>query len=219
MEPRKDGRRSHRIEAERTVFTFAYLSAAGDYALGDGKVRLQGSFFEWMAAAVFSAFSLEAYLNHLGPQRFQCWDDLERLSVEAKLSLILESLGKSADFSCRPFQTVKTLLQLRNQLAHGKTERVEKETIQALFPGEGPQYPATKWESLCNQENAERFREDSKAVIRQIDQWTGRAEFLFSLGQGSSTTSAPIEKYRDTRKHLRRRVLGITPDEPMQNSS
>jgi len=45
MEPRKDGRRSHRIEAERTVFTFAYLSAAGDHALGDGKARLEASFF------------------------------------------------------------------------------------------------------------------------------------------------------------------------------
>ena len=195
MEPRQDGRTSHRIEAERTVFTFAYLSAAGDHALGDGKDRPEGSFFEWMAAAVFSAFSLEAYLNHLGPQRFQCWDGLERLSVEAKLSLILESLGKGADFSCRPFQTVKTLLQLRNQLAHGKTERVEEKTIQALFPGERPLYPATKWESLCTQENAERFREDSKAVITQIDEWTGRANpFLFSLGEGSSTTSAQVEE-------------------------
>ncbi len=61
MEPRKDGRRSHRIEAERTVFTFAHLSAAGDHALGDGKARLEGSFFEWMAAAAFSAFSLEGF--------------------------------------------------------------------------------------------------------------------------------------------------------------
>jgi hypothetical protein len=197
MEPPKDSRRNHQIEAERTVFTFAYLSAAGDHALSDGKATPEGSLFEWMAAAVFSAFSLEAYLNHLGPERFRCWDDLERLSVDAKFSLILESLGKRADFSCRPFQTIKTLFRLRNQLAHGKTERAAEETIQALAPGERPRYPATKWETLCTEANAERFREDTKAVIRQIDEWTGCANpFLFSLGEGSSTTSAPIEEAR-----------------------
>lgn len=189
-----DGRLTHRVEAERTVFTFAFLSAAGDHALSDGKARCEGSFFEWMTAAVFSAFSVEAYLNHLGPQRFKCWGELERLSVEAKLSLILEDLGERPDFSRRPFQTVKMLLRLRNQLAHGKTERVEEETIQSLFPGERPRYPAAKWETLCTQEHAERFREDSVAVIRQIDEWSGRANpFLFSLEEGSSTTSPPVE--------------------------
>jgi hypothetical protein len=185
-----DSAQAHRVRAERTVFTFAFLSAAADHALGDGKARPEGSFLEWMTVAVFSAFSLEAYLNHLGPERFQCWDGLERLSVEAKLSLILESLGKHPDFSRRPFQTVKTLLRLRNQLAHGKTQRLQEETIQTLSAGERPQYPTVTWEKLCTVREAERFREDSVAVIRRLDEWAGHSNpFLFSLEEGSSTRS------------------------------
>jgi len=147
-----------------------------------------------MTAAVFSAFSLEAYLNHLGSQRFKCWEKLERLSVEAKLSLILEDLGKTPDFSRRPFQTVKTLLRLRNQLAHGRTQRVEEETIQTLAPSERPRYPALNWEALCTEKKAKLFHEDSIAVIRQLDEWTGLSDplLLFSLEEGTSTT-CPIQ--------------------------
>ena len=206
MDKATGDRRTHRVAAERTVFTFAFLSAAAEHAISNGRARRGGSFFEWMTAAVFSAFSLEAYLNQLGPQRFNCWNELERLSVEAKLSLILEDLGKRPDFSRRPFQTVKMLLRLRNQLAHGNTERVEEETIQTLLPGERPRYPAVKWEALCTAEHAERFHEDSMAVIRQLDEWTGDANpFLFSPEEGWSTT-LPIEGAdQENRAHAKKR--------------
>jgi hypothetical protein len=155
-----------------------------------------------MTAAVFSAFSLEAYLNHLGATRFRCWEELERLSVDAKLSLLLENLGQSPDFSKRPFQTTKILFRIRNQLAHGKTEKVEEATIQKLFPGERPRYPEGSWERLCTKSHAVRFHEDSVAVIRQLDAWTGEANpFLFSLEEGESTRYAVAARTgRSTRR-------------------
>lgn len=207
MDETKRNRRIHRVEAERAVFTFAFLSRAADHAISDGTARPEGSFFEWMTTAVFSAFALEAYLNHLGPQRFKCWEELERLSVEAKLSLVLEDLDKHPDFSQRPFQTIKVLLRLRNQLAHGKTERVEEETVQHLFPGERPRYPEVKWETLCTKSAASRFHEDSVAVIRKLDEWAGHTNtLLFSLEEGSSTRS-PIEAEQksSSRRHTKTR--------------
>jgi hypothetical protein len=198
VDKREAMRHSHRVEAKRTVFTFAFLSGAAYHAISDGKARREGSFFEWMTAAVFSAFALEAYLNHLGPQRFKCWEELERLSLEAKLSLILEDLGKHPSFSRRPFQTIKVLLRLRNALAHGRTELVEEETIQHLLAGERPRYPAATWEKLCTERDAARFHEDSVAVIQQLDEWAGRSNpFLFSLEEGSSTRS-PVEVEKST---------------------
>jgi hypothetical protein len=175
---------------ERTVFTFAVLRAAGWHALQDGAARRKGSFYEWMTANVLAAFSLEAYLNHMGSRRFKCWEEIERLPVESKLALLLEDLNQGPDFSSRPFQTVKDMVRFRNQLAHGRSERVEKTSVQKLFPGESPRYPQVKWETQCTQETAGRFMEDARAVIIQLHEWAGLdPTFLFSLGEGSAKSA------------------------------
>jgi len=140
-----------------------------------------------MMANVLTAFSLEAYLNHLGPRRFNCWEKLESLPVASKLALLLENLSQQPDFSRRPFQTVKDMFWFRNQLAHGSSERVEETSVQKLFPGESACYPRVRWETQCTQETAERFIEDAKAVIVQLHEWAGlNTTLLWSLGEGSA---------------------------------
>jgi hypothetical protein len=184
-EPEK--RRLYKVEAERTVFTFARLRAAGLHALEDGATRDEGSFYEWMAVNIFAAFSLEAYLNHLGSRRFNCWEEIECLPVESKLVLLLENLSQRPDFSRRPFQTVKDMFQFRNKLAHGRTERVGKISAQKLLLDESPSYPQAKWETQCTQKTARRFIEDAEAVIVQLHEWAGLdTTLLFSLGEGSA---------------------------------
>jgi len=187
MSDEPEERRSHNVEAERTIFTFAMLHAAGRHALKDGSGRIDGSFYEFMTANVLATFSLEAYLNHLGPRRFKCWEEIERLPVESKLTLLLENLKQRPDFSSRPFQTVKNMVRFRNQLAHGRSERVEEISDQKLFPGESPRYPQVKWETQCTQETAERFMGDAHAVIVQLHEWAGlNTRFLWSVGEGSA---------------------------------
>jgi len=145
-----------------------------------------------MSANMFAALSVEAYLNHLGPIRFKCWASLERLAMESKLTLLLEDMGKSADFARRPFQTLKVMVSFRNALAHGKTETVEAETIQKLLPGQRPEYPYGDWERLCNQKDAGRFLDDSKAMIEQLHSWAGLdTRLLFSLGGGMHVIHPP----------------------------
>ena len=183
-EPEK--RRFHKVEAKRTVFTFAELHTAGLHALQDGTGRPKGSFYEFMMANVLAAFSLEAYLNHLGPQRFSCWKEL-RLPVASKLALLLDDLSQRPDFSRRPFQTVKDMFRFTNQLAHGSSKRVEEASVQKLFPGESPCYPQVEWETQCTQKTAERFIEDAQAVIVQLHEWAGlNTTLLWSLGAGSA---------------------------------
>lgn len=178
------------VEAERTVVTFAVLRAAGYHALQDGAARYEGSFYEWMTANIFAAFSLEAYLNHLGPLRFKCWEELERLPVESKLALLLENVDQHPDFSRRPFQTVKDMFRFRNQLAHGRSEQIEETNIQKLFPGESPRYPQVKWEAQCTQQTAARFMEDARAVIVQLHEWAGLdTTLLFSFGEGAAKSA------------------------------
>jgi len=52
----------------------------------------KGSFHQFMASLVFTAFTLEAYLNHIGPKLFDDWHDLERLRPHEKLNTVLEKL-------------------------------------------------------------------------------------------------------------------------------
>jgi hypothetical protein len=199
MNDNLEERRPHKVKAQRTVFTFALLSAAGWHALKDGQERLEGSFFEWMTAGVFAAFSLEAYLNHLGPKRSKCWSGLERLSVGTKLELILEDLDHRPDFSSRPFQTMKDLLRFRNQVAHGKSERGLEDHYTEAFAGRETALSRAMVGAQCTQGAAQRFMEDVTAVITQLQTFAGLdTRFLFSPEEGSSIRSA-IDQIADQR--------------------
>lgn len=73
----------------RAVYGFAYLSAASERFAKQAEEKEDEAWSECMAALMFSALSIEAYLNHLGPQVFKTWHkNLDKLSPEAKLAII-----------------------------------------------------------------------------------------------------------------------------------
>jgi len=178
-------RRTYRVSQHRALNTYALLGNASWHALQDGRERVKGSFFEWMTAGVFAAFSLEAYLNHLGERRIRHWGRIERgLSVSEKLDLLLADLGQAPDLSRRPFQTVSELVKFRNELAHGKTQRLSETSTRKLFSGQSIPEPLTWWERQCTERGATRFHEDVRAVIEQLHAWAGLdALGLFSPGE------------------------------------
>lgn len=72
---------------------------------------------------LYSAFSLEGYLNYAGDKLFTCWDEIEKsLNPIAKIKLIAEHLEIKVDFGTRPFQTVKQVFNVRNSVGHPKAE-------------------------------------------------------------------------------------------------
>lgn len=75
---------------------------------------------------LYSAFSLEAYLNYAGDRLFECWCEIEKgLSPIKKIKLIGEQQNIELDFSCRPLQTVTKVFNLRNLVVHPKAELAE----------------------------------------------------------------------------------------------
>jgi len=82
-----------------------------------------------MGSLIFTAFSFEAYLNHIGPKIFSCWEALEILSPEGKLDIVCEKLQINIPKGNRPRQTVRELFKFRNNLAHGKTVTIEESSI------------------------------------------------------------------------------------------
>ena len=139
-----------------------------------------------MGSLLLTAFSFEAYLNHIGPEVFECWDAIEVLSPEGKLDIICESLGIIFFKDKRPHQTVHELIKFRNNLAHGKTVTVEDNTNRNV-----DQYldefigirPLAIWESYCTEKNAIKARDDIEKVLQLIhDKVKPENDPLFSFG-------------------------------------
>jgi hypothetical protein len=61
---------------ERQVHTYAEIRHAAQCLLQMGRSQPEGNYFQFMSSLVFSAFTLEAYLNHIGNKLFDCWEKI-----------------------------------------------------------------------------------------------------------------------------------------------
>lgn len=136
--------------------------------VGKGQEEEKASYHQFMASLVFTAFTLEAYLNWLGDKLFPHWSYLERLSPKEKLEVISVQLKVTVDNGQRPWQTVKPLFGFRNDIAHGKPEAIAKESVELIdedLDEKLGQIVRTDWEKFCTRENAERAREDVERIL------------------------------------------------------
>lgn len=160
----------------------------------------EGSFYLVMASLIFTAFMVEAYLNHIGQRIFKCWNDLEeRLSPKSKLNLIAEKLGLVTNYQRRPYQTLSELFKFRNSVAHGKSVSLKSDNQIRLVDDTVDKYMheflETQWEKYCTSENAKRALEDMETVIREVHNAAGMRDFPFNFGmQSSSLTLLPEEE-------------------------
>ena len=189
------GTRKAKVSKERQVNTYSEMWHASYIMLEKAKEAPAWPYYELMASLIFSAFTLEAFLNHIGQNVFKCWEDLEKkLSSSGKLNLIAEKLEIRKDDGKRPFQTVIELFKFRNEVAHGKTVYLKSEDQIAVVDGKLDQHMQeslqTPWQQYCNLKNAERAREDVEEICRIIHKTSGiPGDILFSLGvQADSAT-------------------------------
>ena len=102
------------ISRERDVRTYAEMWHTSRILLLKGQEIQEGAYHQFMASLVFTAFSLEAYLNHLGPKIFRCWESLERLSPKDKLNVVADKIGLEINYGVRPWQVMKDLFGFRD---------------------------------------------------------------------------------------------------------
>jgi hypothetical protein len=177
------------VEKKQTINTYAQMWNVAQLFLEKAKKDQTGSTWTTMASLIFTAFTLEAYFNHIGEKLFKSWKALENLPPLNKLDVICEKLEIKLDYSRRPYQTVKALFKFRNELAHGKTVRLSTEEILNLevdidkYLGE--QLKAW-WQKYCTQDNGVRAREDSEKIIRLVHESAKiKDDPLFFLGIAS----------------------------------
>src|SRR6266705_1616098 len=78
------------VTRDRVVHTYAELWYASECVLQLGERERTGSSFQFLSSIILTAFSLEAFLNHVGPTVLSSWGRLERVSWRAKLDLLCE---------------------------------------------------------------------------------------------------------------------------------
>jgi hypothetical protein len=150
-----------------------------------------------MASLVFTAFTLEAYLNHIGSKLYKCWGDLERpLGPRQKLNLVAERLGIPIHYGERPWEVMRQLFGFRNDIAHGKSVVLEESKVVPLneFSDEQAfEFIKTKWEKYCRKENAIRAREDVQNIVETIHNAANFEDnpypFIGGMQSGSATVS------------------------------
>lgn len=159
------------VTKEREVKTYAEMWHTSACLLKKGQEDQKGSNHQWMGSLVFTAFTLEAYLNHIGPKVIKCWGDIERLGPHEKLSIIAEMLKVDIKYGKRPWQVMKQLFGFRNDLAHGKSKVLNSNVTMPLkkYSDRRLGEPIkTEWEKYCTLENAQRAREDVEKIVHEL---------------------------------------------------
>ncbi|MBT3015118.1 MAG: hypothetical protein AB2672_13840 [Candidatus Thiodiazotropha endolucinida] len=165
------------VKKERQVNTYAEMWHCSRVMLYNGQEHKEGSYWQFMASLLFTAFTMEAYLNHIGSKLFKCWKDVENLSPPNKLKLICEMLKIDADYSKRPYQSIKLLFKFRNDVAHGKSVKIKSDKQIQYFDKDldviMKKPVSTSWERYSTEKNALMCREDIEKIIRELHDKAG----------------------------------------------
>lgn len=181
------------VTKKRDVRTYSELWHASKSVLDTAAENPKGSTWLFLSSLVLTAFTFEAFLNHVGPLLFGHWGHLDRLSPWAKFELICEKLGLTftSRSGAQPLQTITTLLDFRNTIAHGRSLQLEAKPLMRTVENYQAAYGErllADWEKLIVDDSfAVRARVDVEEVIRAIhDKCPDPKEHLFTFGSGLS---------------------------------
>jgi hypothetical protein len=204
-----------KLEGEN--FTHKSLWSVVDRQIENAKARQAGSLFDLLPAMVFALLSFEAYLNFLGERlASDIWKDernfFKRLpyrGFDGRVRKVFELCKiPEMDRAERPYSTVWKLKDLRDLIAHGKSEKISM-TLEHQDDASRSFYNVELYK-LVSLENTYHARDDihfvslklhraEKEVFdgstpRRTDPWFGTDPFAGSRGFSvGHTTIAPAQ--------------------------
>jgi hypothetical protein len=187
------GRKKLTVQASNTTNTYVYCFIAAKQALEHAE-KQEGRLYFCMTAGLFAAFTIEAYLNHIGQDKVRNWNILERkLGPREKLALLQGIFSLKADQSKSPFQSLNTILSLRNSIVHGKTETITSDTIVNEDEVGEAEYPQTDWKKLCTVSSVTKMVNDVEAMVISIHHQLGYKRDPFASPGHGTSLATPIE--------------------------
>ena len=170
------------FKCKRELKTFVDLFHGSKVLLEKSRSDQEGSFFTTMSSLLLTAFTFEAYLNHLGSNKLKIWEIIDRISVRDKYRVFCKEFGIEPDFSKRPYQTFKLLFDFRNQIAHGRSIMLKVSKSISIEDNPWENDPKASWEEFCSEKNADRAREDIELMIKKLNESGGEGDFPFIGG-------------------------------------
>lgn len=155
------------ITGEGEIRSFAYLRQGAKHFLQTAEEMELGKYYNLMSSMLFCAFSLEAYVTHLGEKLLKDdWEYFKRLNPVGKLKLLDKILNLKIDCFKSPFSVFADIFSYRNKLVHGKTETVSTPSIKPnkKFPVEFE----TKWQKITTIKTAKRFVENTELMMNWL---------------------------------------------------
>jgi hypothetical protein len=133
--------------------------------------KQEGHYYSLLSAFLLSAFTVEAYLNHVGPLVEKGWSDFDKASPLAKLRHVACAIDLPLDSSQRPLQSVVELFTFRNNMAHPRSTQLVEESLHTPDDYQLSLYatPRPKWMGFATLKNAKRCYEDVGKLIEAIN--------------------------------------------------
>lgn len=159
----------------------------------------EGSTHVLTAAVVLGAFSVEAFIQTMGPKVFgDDWPKYERKAVMEKLKLVGVKVGVRVDFGKLPWKRIKDLMKARDALAHAKPAvHVANETL--ILPASADPREAlhkmldAKYKPLHNLEELEKIADMIDCAFTEI--WQASGEQSYKMNKfGGSVWSMSIDR-------------------------
>ena len=137
-----------RVTHDGVARTYAALRHTAWHLLQMAKTHNEGSLLTLQAVAVFNAFTFEAYLNHVGAEEIEFWNEIDRISYVKKLRIIQSQLKMAIDNGKPPFQVIQEVFDLRNILADGRTQTINESYETDTEPVHRMTWNILEWEKL-----------------------------------------------------------------------
>lgn len=183
------------IQKERKVITYSDFWRTSEVMLEKGECEEEGRYFQFMGSLIFSSFSFEAFLNHIGENIFNCWNDIERkMGPKEKLSLIAEKLNINVNYGNMPWQIIPEIIGFRNKIAHGKNEMLRLEKVvpkNENYEKIMHDFMFADWQEFATLENARKVREQLDKIFNIVHK-AANIEDDYLFHHGLQTGSAKI---------------------------
>lgn len=151
-----------KYESERRPH--AYLSNCAYCMLEFAKTTEYGKTHYLWSSLLFSAFSIESYLNYLGEKYISFWPEIDTIATVKKIKVACKYKNLEVNWGQRPFQTIIDLFSFRNKIVHAKPIVLTgKETLQE--EDFGCFEVIDSWEKYPTITNASRAKSDTIAIM------------------------------------------------------
>ena len=175
-----------RMRGRQTTITFVYMRTGARDMLERAEAAREGQVYALVASLIFSAFTLEAYFNHLGRLLHTDWEAVERgLPKLKKYTTFAKEAKVAYDLGARPYRTMVALFAFRDRMAHGRTTT---EDIDAVIDIDAPRLPQlgadAEWQAFATVDNAKIAIADVEHLIKELHAASGQSGNPFASAGG-----------------------------------